>query len=77
MLSVSTSFSNGGGGHIIGSTLPLSETWFTTSDEQAAVIDSIANSKSLANQVWVLGMTVSSAYTILSRRSCVELNKFT
>ncbi|KAF8600363.1 hypothetical protein BDV93DRAFT_559500 [Ceratobasidium sp. AG-I] len=60
MLNVSTRYSNGGGAHIIGSPLPLplSETWFTTSEEQDAITDRIAKEQAVATQVWVPAMTI-------------------
>lgn len=65
LLNSTTSFSEGQGGHIIGSCLPLSETHFVTSEEQQAVMDKIAKGSGLATQVWVLGIKVCTHVTCM------------
>jgi hypothetical protein len=47
------------GAHIIGSCLDLSETFFSTAEEQDAVVKKIASTKQcVAKQAWALGLKV-------------------
>lgn len=57
MLNVSTAFAEEGT-HLVGSTLPLEETHFVSTEQQTAVIKKIEQSEALADQVWVQGMMV-------------------
>ncbi|KAJ7453715.1 hypothetical protein B0H11DRAFT_1635180, partial [Mycena galericulata] len=44
--------------HVLGSTFPLSEVLFTSSEEQSRIISEIDAAKAIATQVWVLAITI-------------------
>ncbi|KAJ7456391.1 hypothetical protein B0H11DRAFT_2321726 [Mycena galericulata] len=58
LLSTSTEYSGPKSAHVLGSTFPLSEVLFTSSEEQSRIISEIDAAKAIATQVWVLALTI-------------------
>ncbi|KAJ6525332.1 hypothetical protein B0H19DRAFT_1276129 [Mycena capillaripes] len=58
LLTVSCEFSGKDSGHVVGSTFPLSEVLFKTSQEKTKIISDIDDAKGIATQVWVLAIKI-------------------
>ncbi|CAK5262410.1 unnamed protein product [Mycena citricolor] len=58
VLSVSAEFSDKGSAHVVGSTLPLKDVQFSSSEEQSQVTDAIEKAEAIATQVWVLALKI-------------------
>ncbi|KAJ7052712.1 hypothetical protein C8F01DRAFT_1331915 [Mycena amicta] len=58
LLTMSTEFSEKGSAHVVGSTLPLQDCLFSTSEEQSRIISDVETGKAIASQVWVLGIHI-------------------
>ncbi|KAK6971680.1 hypothetical protein R3P38DRAFT_2670220 [Favolaschia claudopus] len=58
LLTVSSEFSEKDSAHVVGSTLPLSETLFKTSEEQSRIISRVDKEKQIATQVWVIAIKI-------------------
>ncbi|KAJ7446055.1 hypothetical protein FB451DRAFT_1567900 [Mycena latifolia] len=58
LLSTSTEYSGEKSAHVVGSTLPLSEVLFKSSEEQSRIISEIDATKSIATQVWMLAIKI-------------------
>ncbi|KAJ7176154.1 hypothetical protein C8R43DRAFT_872609, partial [Mycena crocata] len=58
VLTVSSEFSEKGTAHLVGSTLPLRDVLFKSSEEQSRLITKIDAEKAIATQVWVLAIQI-------------------
>lgn len=58
ILSTSTEYSEPKSAHVVGSTFPLSEVLFKSSEEHSRIISEIDAEKGIATQVWVLAIKV-------------------
>ncbi|KAJ7722157.1 hypothetical protein B0H14DRAFT_3520395 [Mycena olivaceomarginata] len=58
LLTTSTEFSEKNSAHVVGSTLPLHNVLFTSSEEQSRIILEIEANKAIATQVHVVGMKI-------------------
>ncbi|KAJ7084923.1 hypothetical protein C8R44DRAFT_894034 [Mycena epipterygia] len=58
LLSTSTEFSGPKSAHVVGSTFPLSQVLFESSEAQSRIISEIDAAKAIATQVWVLAITI-------------------
>ncbi|KAJ7202071.1 hypothetical protein GGX14DRAFT_311719, partial [Mycena pura] len=58
LLTTSTEYSEKGSAHVVGSTLPLGDVLFKSSEEQTKIITAIDGAKAIATQVWVLAIKI-------------------
>ncbi|KAJ7635513.1 hypothetical protein DFH06DRAFT_1303041 [Mycena polygramma] len=58
LLAVSSEYSEPGSAHVLGSTFPLSQVLFKSSEEQSKIISDVDAAKAIATQVWVLAIKI-------------------